>query len=167
MADWAKLIEAIAGLVGAVAWPTAIVLAVWLIMRRHRSAFERLIDRVKAVSYPGGQIDLTEIETQKQERVEELTQRAAAPEITEDERRETALKLAEEAEMLGAFRAERGLVDIGRDRPVWVPFGWLAEASQNPSLIDAALRRIRDYPARSAGSSVRSQRPSDGKASVS
>ncbi|MET7334259.1 hypothetical protein [Nonomuraea sp. NPDC005650] len=57
MEEWAKLIEAIGGLIGAIAWPIAIVLAVWLIMRRHRDAFGRLIDRVTSIPTPFGQFD--------------------------------------------------------------------------------------------------------------
>uniref|UniRef100_UPI003F4930BF hypothetical protein n=1 Tax=Streptosporangium sp. CA-235898 TaxID=3240073 RepID=UPI003F4930BF len=118
MAEWAKLIEAIAGLVGAIAWPAAIVLAVWLMMRRHRAAFGRLIDRVTAVSYPGGQIDLAEIEAAKlaeeeadqEAQVAELVEQAAGEEEGAEQRREVLEALAKQAEELGRVRVELSLL---------------------------------------------------------
>ncbi|GAA2861594.1 hypothetical protein [Nonomuraea rubra] len=104
MADWAKLIEAIAGLVGAVAWPVAVVLAVWLIMRRHRTAFERLIDRVKSVSYPGGQIDLDAIESRQAAHVETLVEQVLDPDAKREDIQQIARQLAEDAEHLGRVR---------------------------------------------------------------
>ncbi|MEU7857847.1 hypothetical protein [Nonomuraea sp. NPDC049141] len=61
MEQWAKLIEAVGGLLTGLAWPVAVVLAVWLIMRRHNAAFGRLIDRVTSLQFPGGQIDLADL----------------------------------------------------------------------------------------------------------
>ncbi|MGC5010122.1 hypothetical protein ACLQ2R_05100 [Streptosporangium sp. DT93] len=127
MAEWAKLIEAIAGLVGAIAWPVAIVLAVWLIMQRHKAAFGRLIDRVTAVSYPGGQIDLAEIEAAKlaeeeadqEAQVAELVEQAAGEEEGQEQRREVLEALAAQAEELGRVRSELGLLRSQQD--TWLP----------------------------------------------
>lgn len=109
MEAWAKLIEAIAGLVGAVAWPVAIVVAVWLIMRRHRAAFGRLIDRVKSVSYPGGQIDLEAIESEQAAQVEVLVEQVADPQASPQQIEQGARQLAKDAENLG--RVRQAMVD--------------------------------------------------------
>ncbi|MFI6594973.1 hypothetical protein ACIBHX_01925 [Nonomuraea sp. NPDC050536] len=104
MADWAKLIEAIAGLVGAVAWPVAVVLAVWLVMRRHRDAFGRLIDRVSSLQFPGGQIDLNAVVEERKAEVAELVNRVAGKGLDSEELRAAARDLAEAAEGLGRAR---------------------------------------------------------------
>ena len=109
MAEWAKLIQAIAGLVGAVAWPVSIVLAVWLVMRRHRDAFERFVDRIRSLTYPGGQIDLGEAVDAGKARVEELAEQVATPDVAEEERREIARELARQAQRLGAIEQWRDL----------------------------------------------------------
>ncbi|SDR22903.1 hypothetical protein SAMN04489764_4260 [Thermostaphylospora chromogena] len=120
MEEWARLIEAISGLVSGIAWPVAITLSVWMIIRRHREAVDRFIDRVKVVSYPGGHIDLTEIEAQEAH-VEELTKQVSSPESDEERRREVATRLAEEATKLGRLRQDvdwlRSL-DEGKPYPV-------------------------------------------------
>ncbi|MER5326757.1 hypothetical protein [Streptosporangium roseum] len=108
VADWAKLIEAIANLVGALAWPIAVVLAVWLIMRRHQMAFGRLIDRLKSFSFPGGQIDLTEIEAAQQVQVDNLVEQAVNPDADEAARRNAVHSLSKEAEQLGRIRTANG-----------------------------------------------------------
>lgn len=162
VADWAKLIEAIAGLVGAVAWPIAIVLAVWLIMRRHRDAFERFIDRVKAVSYPGGQIDLAEIEDAKKARVQELEQQLADPDADAEERRETARELANEAREWGKLSADREArenIAIGvahaaqMVRRARIANEWTREGIYPYE--DRTLRRIRDFQTRPAEETTR------------
>ncbi|MFF4193342.1 LuxR C-terminal-related transcriptional regulator [Nonomuraea sp. NPDC001831] len=106
MADWAKLIEAIAGLVGAVAWPVAVVLAVWLIMRRHRDAFGRLIDRVSSLQFPGGQIDLAAVEAKQEEQVATLAGQVVSPELDAAERQDAVQDLVAAAESLGRIRGE-------------------------------------------------------------
>ncbi|RCG32010.1 hypothetical protein DQ384_05570 [Sphaerisporangium album] len=115
MADWAKLIEAIAGLVGAVAWPIAVVLAVWLIMRRHRDAFERLIDRVTSLSFAGGEIALAESkldarEKEQRQRVDALEEQLAGDDAPEDTRRVILRELTSEAETLGRVSANKDLL---------------------------------------------------------
>ncbi|WP_327585024.1 hypothetical protein OHA25_56560 [Nonomuraea sp. NBC_00507] len=104
MEQWAKLIEAIAGLVGAVAWPVAVVLAVWLIMRKHRDAFDRLLDRLKTLTYPGGQVDFDAVTEEQQHQVEVLSEQIADSDTDEMRRRQAAHQLAEEAEKLGELR---------------------------------------------------------------
>ncbi|MGP4100179.1 hypothetical protein [Nonomuraea sp. KM90] len=104
MADWAKLIEAIAGLLGAVAWPVAIVLATRIVIRRHRLAFERLIDRVQSISYPGGQVDLGQIAIEQEHHVGALVQEASAEDLEPEQREALVRRLAREAERLGGLR---------------------------------------------------------------
>ena len=104
MADWAKLIEAVAALMTGLAWPVAIVVAVWLTMRRHRDAFVRLIDRVNTVQFPGGQIDLAKAEAEQLAHVEELTRAVSTTPDTAD-RQQAAESLAVEAEALGRIRS--------------------------------------------------------------
>ncbi|MFC5828486.1 hypothetical protein [Nonomuraea insulae] len=104
MGEWAKLIESLAGLVTAVAWPVAAVMAVRLLLSRHRAAFERLLDRIQAVSYPGGQIDLAITEADQRAQVEELAERLAAPETDVARRRLLARRAVEQAEHLGRLR---------------------------------------------------------------
>ncbi|MER6830898.1 hypothetical protein ABT352_33230 [Streptosporangium sp. NPDC000563] len=136
MAEWAKLIEAIAGLVGAIAWPVAIVLAAGMVMRRYKAAFGRLIDRMTTLSYPGGQIELAAIEAAKlaeeesdqEAQVAELVEQAAGEEEGQEQRREVLKALAEQAEELGRVRAE---LDLLRNRPV-VESGGLWPSRQPP-----------------------------------
>ncbi|WP_091090606.1 hypothetical protein [Nonomuraea wenchangensis] len=110
MDEWAKLIEAIAGLVGAVAWPVAVVVAVWLIMRKHRDAFERLLDRLKTLSYPGGQVDFDAVVKEQQHRVEQLQDEVVAAVPVDGQHREAALQLVEESRKLGAIRTSARLL---------------------------------------------------------
>lgn len=102
MTEWARLIDSLAGLVTAVAWPVAAVMVVRFLARRHRAAFERLLDRVTAVSYPGGQIDLVVVEQEAQ--VEELAGRLAGAETDPAERLRMARLAIERAEHLGRLR---------------------------------------------------------------
>ncbi|GAB2917942.1 hypothetical protein ACFMQL_20070 [Nonomuraea fastidiosa] len=102
MAEWARFIDSLAGLVTAVAWPVAAVVAVRFLASRHRAAFERLLDRVTAVSYPGGQIDLAVSEQEKQ--VEELAERLAGSEADPEERLQLVRRVVERAEDLGRLR---------------------------------------------------------------
>ncbi|MFI7134612.1 LuxR C-terminal-related transcriptional regulator [Nonomuraea sp. NPDC050153] len=104
MEEWAKLIEAVAQLVGAIAWPMAIVLGVRMVMRRHRDAFERLIDRVRSVSYPGGQVDLADLTVEQEQQVERLAEQAAAETVSPGQREELVRRLTLEAERLGGLR---------------------------------------------------------------
>ncbi|GAA1690469.1 hypothetical protein GCM10009733_103330 [Nonomuraea maheshkhaliensis] len=104
MEQWAKLIEAIAGLIGAVAWPVAVVLAVWLIMRRHRDAFDRLLDRLKTLTYPGGQVDFDAVAEEQQHQVEVLSKQIADSDTDDMGRRLYAQLLAEQAERLGELK---------------------------------------------------------------
>ncbi|MFI7232626.1 hypothetical protein ACIBO5_56400 [Nonomuraea angiospora] len=104
MAEWAKLIESVAGLVTAVAWPVAAVTVVRLLFSRHRAAVERLLDRIQAVSYPGGQIDLAITEADQRAQVAELAERLAAPETDAASRRQLARHAVEQAEHLGRLR---------------------------------------------------------------
>ncbi|GII65620.1 hypothetical protein Skr01_57050 [Sphaerisporangium krabiense] len=94
MAEWAKSIESIAHLVGALAWPIAVVLAVWLLMRRHHTAFGRLIDRVKSFGFPGGQVDLGEIEAAQEDQVDKLVEQAVDPGASEDLRQNAIRSLS-------------------------------------------------------------------------
>ncbi|MFG1686993.1 hypothetical protein ACGFNP_42990 [Nonomuraea sp. NPDC049269] len=112
MTEWTKLIEAIASLAGALAWPIAVVVAVRLIMKHHRMAFGRLIDRVKSFSFPGGQVDLGEIEAAQEEQVEKLVEHAADPNVSEEARRDIISTLTKEAEQLGRIRTASGYVRI-------------------------------------------------------
>src|SRR5262245_24475959 len=102
MEDWAKLIDSIAGLVGAIAWPTAVVISAWIIMRRHRAAIERLIDRVTKVGFPGGEIDLGGAVAAQKAQVEDLERRLAGAD--EEQRPEVARQLTWEAQELGRVR---------------------------------------------------------------
>ncbi|MBF8193041.1 hypothetical protein ITP53_46695 [Nonomuraea sp. K274] len=103
MADWAKLIEAVAGLVGAVAWPAAFAVAVWLVMRRHKDAVARLIDRLEQIMLPGGlEIHLKVAEQQARDDIQSLVERAAT-ELDPHARKQAAEELAERAEELGAL----------------------------------------------------------------
>lgn len=102
--EWAKLIEAIGGLVTGLAWPVAVVLAVWLIMRRHNAAFGRLIDRVSSLQFPGGQLDLNAVVEEQQAEVAELANRASKPDLDEEAREDAVKDLAEAAEELGRMR---------------------------------------------------------------
>ncbi|MEU5869344.1 hypothetical protein ABZ815_49835 [Nonomuraea sp. NPDC047529] len=110
MEAWAKLIEATGGLIGATAWPIAVVIAVWLIMRRHRDAFGRLIDRVTSLQLPGGvQIDLAAQEAQ----VQDLASQVVSPELDESEREERVRELLAAAGSLAETRIRQAVL---RDR---------------------------------------------------
>ncbi|GAA4579755.1 hypothetical protein GCM10023194_06170 [Planotetraspora phitsanulokensis] len=133
MDDWAKVIDSIAGLVDAIAWPLAVIVAVWLIMRRHRNAIERLIDRITKVGFPGGEIDLSGVIAGKEAQVEELEQEVVAPDRDEEERREAARRLAAEAEELGRIREIRTVyVDPSR-LDALKTYRFLAALSQSSS----------------------------------
>ncbi|MFC7384179.1 helix-turn-helix transcriptional regulator [Sphaerisporangium rhizosphaerae] len=117
MEEWAKLIEAIAQLLGAVVWPVAIVLGVRMIMRRHRDAFERLIDRVRSLSYPGGQVDLADLTVEQERQVEHLVERAGVESLSHEEREGIVRQLMLEAERLGGLRllSEADLTPLERE----------------------------------------------------
>ncbi|MFC4535277.1 helix-turn-helix transcriptional regulator [Sphaerisporangium dianthi] len=104
MDAWAKLIEAIAHLVGAIVWPVAIVVGVRMVMRRHRDAFERLIDRVRSFSYPGGQVDLADLTVEQERQVERLVEQASVESLSHEEREKAVRQLMLEAERLGSLR---------------------------------------------------------------
>jgi hypothetical protein len=112
--QWAKLIEAIGGLVGAAAWPIAIVVAVGLIMRRHNAAFSRLIDRITSLQFPGGQIDLSEAVAAQKEQVEELAEEVASQDTDEEQRRQAAHQLAVSAADLGRIQESQRIFDLLR-----------------------------------------------------
>ncbi|MBB5084986.1 hypothetical protein [Nonomuraea endophytica] len=103
-ADWARLLDSAAALVSALAWPLALVLSVRLVIRRHRAAFERLVDRVKVVTYPGGQIDLAVIEASQEAQVEELAERLTRAEADDAERLRAARLIVGRAVELGRLR---------------------------------------------------------------
>ncbi|MCU1676164.1 MAG: hypothetical protein JWM93_922 [Frankiales bacterium] len=71
-----------------------------------------LADRVKSLSYPGGQIDLAEIEEAQKERVAELEEQVAHPGASADKVRTAAAELAKEALTLGEVRANRDLLEL-------------------------------------------------------
>ncbi|MEV4562814.1 hypothetical protein AB0K12_03475 [Nonomuraea sp. NPDC049419] len=102
MTEWARLIDSLAGLVTAVAWPVTAVMVARFLAGRHRAAFERLLDRVTAVSYPGGQIDLAVAEQEAQ--VEELAGRLAGAGTDPAERLRMVRRAVERAEHLGRLR---------------------------------------------------------------
>ncbi|MEU8378857.1 LuxR C-terminal-related transcriptional regulator [Streptosporangium sp. NPDC048865] len=106
VAEWAKLIEAIANLALALVWPAAVVFVVWLIMRRHRDAFGRLIDRVESFSLMGNEVKLAAAAAVEQEaQVEELVREISSPDTDQPQREAAARRLANEAERLGRVRA--------------------------------------------------------------
>jgi hypothetical protein len=109
-----EVIEAITGLLGAIAWPIATVVIVLLVLRRHREAVNRMIDRIHTFSYPGGQLEMSEIK-ESQQRVIEL-QAQAKDEVADPRiRREDVEKLVEEAKRLGRLEAAReGSLTSGR-----------------------------------------------------
>lgn len=115
--EWAKLIEAIGGLVTGLAWPIAVVLAVWLIMRRHNAAFGRMIDRITSLQFPGGQIDLTEAVAAQREQVDELAEQVATQDASDDERRKAAQYLVEQAAGLGQIEQSQRIAELLRSPP--------------------------------------------------
>ena len=129
--EWAKLIEATSGLVSGLAWPVAVVLAVWLIMRRHNAAFSRLIDRITSLQFPGGQIDLAAAAAARREEVDELAEQVANQDAAED-RRVVVRELAASAVELGAIEQSRRIADI---------LGSLSSETQS-SAVEAALAEL-------------------------
>jgi hypothetical protein len=101
------LIKAIAELLGAIAWPIAIVVAAFVLTRRHQHAMDRMIDRIRTFTLPGGaQIDLDELrERQEDEVAEKMEQIAEAGDGSEEALRAAAAELAEAARALGRIEA--------------------------------------------------------------
>ncbi|MEU6709982.1 hypothetical protein ABZ897_00770 [Nonomuraea sp. NPDC046802] len=101
MADWAKLIEAIAGLLGTVAWPTAVAIMVWLVLRRQHGAVTRFIDRLEEILLPGGAgLRLKAVVQETRDEVQELVEQVTT-ESDPRRRQQAAQELAERAEQLG------------------------------------------------------------------
>lgn len=66
-----RLIEAIAKLLGAVAWPVAVLAVAVLVLRRHRAAVDRAVDRLKSIALPGGtSLELSEVLAEQRKIVE-------------------------------------------------------------------------------------------------
>jgi hypothetical protein len=65
-----KLIEAIAKLLGAVAWPAAVIAIAVFLLRRHRRAVDGILDRVESLTLPGGvEVSIGKIEKQQEQNV--------------------------------------------------------------------------------------------------
>lgn len=69
-----RLIEAIAKLITAFAWPVAIVVGVWLVVGRQRHAFGKMMGRVKKLVFPGGEIELAEQVEEHRENIEQTAE---------------------------------------------------------------------------------------------
>lgn len=68
MDNTVKLIEAIAKLLGAIAWPLVVGLLGWYVLAKHKSAVAGILERMQSVVLPGG------VEMQLYEKVEEQEQ---------------------------------------------------------------------------------------------
>jgi hypothetical protein len=104
--DWTKAIEASAGVLSSLAWPAAGVVMLRMVLKRYHKGIGGLIDRIKSVSYPGGEVQLLEIAAEeKRAEVKVLTEQAAAPDVDEETRRRTVSELVDKAEVYGQLSA--------------------------------------------------------------
>lgn len=69
-----RLIEAIAKLITAFAWPAAIVVGVWLVVGKQREAVRRAIGRITKLGFPGGEIELAEQVEERRENIEQTAE---------------------------------------------------------------------------------------------
>lgn len=86
-----KLIEAIAKLIGSFSWPLAVILIGLYLLRRHRNAVDRALDRMDSLTFPGG-LEMTmgeKIDDQDQQVIE------AAGKVVEAAPEEQGAALAE------------------------------------------------------------------------
>ncbi len=74
-------------------------------MRKHRDAFERLLDRLKTLTYPGGQVDFEAVADEKQQEVDRLYEEVVAAVPEDGQHRRAAQQLVTEAEKLGALNS--------------------------------------------------------------
>jgi hypothetical protein len=101
-----NLIDAIAKLISATAWPSAAVVVAVTLMRRHRTAIDRLLGRAESAKFPGG-VELafaTVVEEQKDRVIDAAERVADAPPEQRDAEIE---KLIKERDFLEKFERLR------------------------------------------------------------
>lgn len=112
-----KLIDAIADLLGAIAWPAAVAVIAIYVLRGHRDAVGGVFDRAKSVVLPGGaQIDLYEkLERQSEQHVIDAANRVA--DVPPEEQRSAAEDLLKEfTRHDDAMRLVEVMLNKGRSR---------------------------------------------------
>jgi hypothetical protein len=148
--DWTKVIEAGVGVISSLAWPAAAVVMLRMVLKRYRDGIGRLIDRVKTVTYPGGQVDLLEAAEGKRAEVASLVEQVAAGDADEESRRAAGAELAVKAEQVGKISALAWL----RLHPTWLHLRNAAALGQatheDVEALNATMRDLLEREARSA-----------------
>jgi len=128
-----SLIDAIAHLLGAVAWPAAVASVLIYTLRKHRAAVGGVFDRAKSIVLPGGaQIDLFEKVQEQQQHVLEAASKVA--ETSPKDRQLVVEELVKEANRYQELneRVDRMAAAIRRE----------ARGTETSRMADAALRRM-------------------------